>query len=82
VVVSPIADSPADRAGIRSLDQILAIDGISTAGMSLDECAERMRGAIGSVVQLLVGRPMVNQKNANAVSAVRPRNGHIGMREN
>jgi len=68
VVVSPIADSPADRAGIRSLDQILAIDGISTKGMSLDECAERMRGAIGSVVQLLVGRPIEH----NAVSAVRP----------
>lgn len=68
VVVSPIADSPADRAGIRSLDQILAIDGISTQGMSLDECAERMRGAIGSMVQLLVGRPDKN----NAVSVVRP----------
>ena len=69
VVVAPIADSPADRAGIRSLDRILKIDDVSTAGMTLDECATRMRGRLGSKVTLLVGRPVQPNK---AITPVRP----------
>ena len=69
VVVAPIADSPADRAGIRSLDRILKIDDVSTEGMTLDECATRMRGSIGSKVTLLVGRPVHNRKAITPVRA-------------
>jgi C-terminal processing peptidase-2. Serine peptidase. MEROPS family S41A len=69
VVVAPIADSPADRAGIRSLDRILKIDDVSTEGMTLDECATRMRGSVGSRVTLLVGRP-VHTKKAITASAL------------
>lgn len=69
VVVAPIADSPADRAGIRSLDRILKIDDVPTAGMTLDECASRMRGSLGSKVTLLVGRPVQTNK---AITPVRP----------
>jgi carboxyl-terminal processing protease len=73
VVVAPIENSPADRAGIRSLDRILEIDGIPTSGMTLDECASYMRGAIGSVVKLLVGRPNPTGTQAGtAVQTVRP----------
>ncbi len=68
VVVAPIENSPAERAGIRSLDRILKIDDVSTEGMSLDECATRMRGSIGSWVTLLVGRPVKHRK---AVAPVR-----------
>jgi len=53
-VVAPIAGSPADKAGIRPRDRILKIDGISTAELSLDEAAARMRGPIGSHVSLIV----------------------------
>lgn len=53
-VIAPIANSPADKAGIRPADAILKIDGIPTAGLSLDEAAERMRGPIGSRVRLTV----------------------------
>ncbi|MFN3925741.1 MAG: S41 family peptidase [Pseudanabaenaceae cyanobacterium] len=68
VVIAPIENSPADRAGIRALDRILAIDDVPTAGMTLDECAARMRGAIGSIVTLLVGRPL----HKGEISPVRP----------
>jgi carboxyl-terminal processing protease len=55
-VIAPIVGSPAERAGIRAADVIVQIDGLATAGMSLDEAAERMRGAIGSQVRLTVER--------------------------
>ncbi|MGQ9872352.1 carboxyl-terminal processing protease CtpA [Leptodesmis sp.] len=53
-VIAPIANSPADKAGIHPADAILKIDGVPTIGLSLDEAAERMRGPIGSRVRLTV----------------------------
>jgi carboxyl-terminal processing protease len=55
-VIAPIAGSPADRAGIRSADSVLRIDGVDTDKLSLDEAAERMRGPLGSKVVLSVRR--------------------------
>jgi len=55
-VVAPIAGSPAEKVGIRSRDRILKIEGISTENITLDEAATRMRGPIGSLVTLLIGR--------------------------
>ncbi len=51
-VISPIAGSPAERAGIRAGDRILEIDGVSTQNLSLDEAAMKMRGKIGTRVVL------------------------------
>lgn len=53
-VISPIAGSPAEKAGIYPGDQILEIDGQPTTGFSLDEAAARMRGKLGSLVVLTV----------------------------
>jgi carboxyl-terminal processing protease len=55
-VISPIAGSPAAKAGILAADLILSIDGKSADGLNLDEAAERMRGTIGSVVNLVIER--------------------------
>ncbi|MBH8564200.1 PDZ domain-containing protein [Nostoc sp. CENA67] len=55
-VVSPIAGSPADKAGIRPRDRILKIEGVSTQNLTLDEAAARMRGPIGSLITLLIER--------------------------
>lgn len=53
-VVAPIAGSPADKAGIQPHDRILQIDGISTADLTLDDAAAKMRGAVGTKVSLVV----------------------------
>ncbi|MCC5658004.1 PDZ domain-containing protein [Nostoc sp. XA010] len=55
-VVAPIAGSPADKAGIRSRDRILKIEGVSTENLTLDEAATKMRGPSGSLVTLLIER--------------------------
>ncbi|WP_289500447.1 carboxyl-terminal processing protease CtpA [Gloeocapsopsis sp. IPPAS B-1203] len=56
-VVAPIAGSPAEKAGIRPHDRILAIDGVSTTELTLDESAARMRGPAGSKVSLVLQHP-------------------------
>ncbi|NEO37166.1 MAG: carboxyl-terminal protease [Moorea sp. SIOASIH] len=53
-VITPIAQSPADLAGIRPRDHILEIDGMLTRDMTLDEAAARMRGPIGTTVTLKI----------------------------
>lgn len=55
-VIAPIAESPADAAGIQPGDLVLAIDGVSTENLSLDEAATRMRGTVGTAVTLQVQR--------------------------
>ena len=52
VVVTPVADSPAERAGLHPGDRILSIDGESTRDMTLGDALQRMRGAPGTRVVL------------------------------
>jgi carboxyl-terminal processing protease len=56
VVVSPVADSPAERAGLHPGDKILSIDGDTTRDMTLGEALRRMRGAPGTKVVLEIMR--------------------------
>lgn len=55
-VISPIDDTPAHRAGLKSEDVILEIDGATTADMPLSEVVRRMRGPAGKTVDLLISR--------------------------
>ena len=52
VIVAPFRDSPADKAGIRTSDVILTVDGESTAGWSVGQAVRRIRGPKGSEVTL------------------------------
>ena len=54
IIIAPIADSPADMAGIKAGDILLEIDGQSTLGMSLAEAVLKVRGPGGTAVTLLV----------------------------
>jgi len=53
-VIAPLPNTPAERAGLKAGDKILAIDGVDTLGMSLDQAVSLIRGKRGSEVKLLV----------------------------
>lgn len=55
-VISPIEDTPAWQAGVKSGDRIVEINGESTKGLSLAEAAQRMRGKRGSKVKMMIFR--------------------------
>ena len=55
-VVSPLKDTPADRAGIQSGDHVLKIDDAETRGMDIATAVSRIRGPKGSTVRLLILR--------------------------
>lgn len=55
-VMTPIAGTPASRAGIQSGDQIIKIDGKSTAGITIDKAVEKLRGEPGSKVSITIRR--------------------------
>jgi carboxyl-terminal processing protease len=57
VVVAPLADSPAERAGILAGDRIVAVDGTPTKEIPIGEATRRMKGAAGSQVVLAIERP-------------------------
>ncbi len=54
LVVSPMEGSPAEQAGLRPGDIVVAVDGQSIVGMSLVEAVNLIRGPRGSEVRLLV----------------------------
>jgi carboxyl-terminal processing protease len=55
-VQTPIAGTPASRAGIQSGDQIIKIDGKSTAGITVDQAVNKLRGEPGSKVTITIRR--------------------------
>ncbi|MGB8932674.1 MAG: S41 family peptidase [Anaeromyxobacteraceae bacterium] len=56
VVITPVADSPAERAGLHPGDRVLSIDGEATRDMTLAEALQKMRGAPGTKVVLEIMR--------------------------
>ena len=54
IIVAPIPDPPAAKAGIRSGDIILKVDGVSTEGMTLFEVVSKIRGPKDTQVDLLI----------------------------
>ena len=60
-VIAPLPETPAERAGIKSGDQIIALDGRSTEGWKSDQAVKELRGEAGSAVELRVRRVGVEQ---------------------
>jgi len=70
-IISPLKNSPAEKAGIKAGDFILRIDGKQSETLDVSEAVTRIRGAIGTTVVLTVFRPEWSQPRE--ISIVRSR---------
>ncbi|OXS77078.1 peptidase S41 [Lysinibacillus sp. KCTC 33748] len=57
IVVSPVRSSPADKAGMRSLDEIVQVDGTRVEGKKMSELMHLIQGEKGTKVTIVVYRP-------------------------
>jgi len=60
-VISPIEDTPAYQAGVKTGDNIMEIDGETTKGMTLDEAVNILRGEKGTTVTLTIERENIEE---------------------
>ena len=60
VIVAPMDNSPAQRAGLRSGEIILSVDGRDVAGLPLDEVVGRITGPVGTAVELGILAPLTH----------------------
>lgn len=56
VVIAPIEDTPADRAGIKPLDEIVKVGDENVFGWQSDEVAKKLRGPAGVAVNVTIRR--------------------------
>ena len=61
VIVAPLEDSPAEAVGLKANDQILAIDGVTTADMTVDQAISKIRGEAGTEVKLTINRQGISE---------------------
>ncbi|OAK67946.1 S41 family peptidase [Lederbergia galactosidilytica] len=61
VIISPIKNSPAEKAGLKAKDQIIKIDGDSVDGLDLYEASSKIRGKKGTAVTLDIMRSGVSK---------------------
>ena len=67
VIIAPLEDSPAERAGLMADDKILEINGESTKGINIDAAADKIRGEKGTTVTLLIQRKGVPNRTYSVV---------------
>ncbi|NKB71525.1 MAG: PDZ domain-containing protein [Candidatus Latescibacteria bacterium] len=93
VIISPMEDTPADRAGLLPGDQIVAVEGRQTYDFSLEEVVQALRGEPGSEVRITVSRQgapntwdvviereLIKIKSVSLAEELHPGIGYIGMR--
>lgn len=56
IIISPLADSPAEKSGLKAKDEIMEIDGEIATGMDLNTAISKIRGKAGTEVTLLIKR--------------------------
>ncbi len=62
MIVSPIKDSPAEKAGLKPNDIVTSVDGKSIQGMSANKAVLLIRGEKGTTVKLAIRRPGVEEQ--------------------
>jgi carboxyl-terminal processing protease len=61
VIIAPLANTPAQRAGIQPQDEIVQINGASTYNMTTNDVVMKIRGKKGTPVKLLIMRKSFSQ---------------------
>lgn len=61
LVIAPIEDTPADRIGLKPLDEIVRVDDKNTIGMTSDEVVKLLRGPAGKSVKIWIRRKNVDK---------------------
>lgn len=90
-VITPIDDTPADKAGIKSGDYIIQLDDKQVKGITLDEAVNTMRGKSGTSITLTIRRVNVNEpitikivreviKTKSVISEVKENIGYLRLR--
>lgn len=68
-VIAPLPGTPAEKAGLKAGDSIMAIDGADTYGMAVDEAVRRIRGPKGTEVKLNIVRDGEDMKEFKIMRA-------------
>ena len=68
-IVAVFKGSPAEKAGLRSDDVIVAVDGETTVGRSIDEVADLVRGEAGTTVELTIRHSDATEQTLSIVRA-------------
>ncbi len=63
VIISPIEDTPAYKAGVKAGDELVEIDSKATEGFTVDDAAKKIRGPINTDVELTLVRKGANKDN-------------------
>lgn len=94
IIISPIEDTPASRAGLQSGDLIVGIEGSDTRDLSLESIVDALRGDPGTEVRITVAhkvggppreisieRQIIEIKSVSIVEEIRDGIGYISMRQ-
>ncbi len=91
VVTQPLEGSPAERAGVKTGDIVISVDGATVDGLAVDAARDRIRGpkgsvviltvrrAVGSPVQLAITRDVVQAKESESKALAGGTVGYIGL---
>ncbi len=61
MIMSVLKDTPAEKAGLKSGDILVSVDGKSTEGLTVEEIVRMVRGEIGTLVNLEIIHPSQNK---------------------
>ncbi|NIK74136.1 carboxyl-terminal processing protease [Thermonema lapsum] len=68
VIVLPYSGSPAQKAGLKIGDQIVAINGVPTEGKNSDEVSTLLKGQSGTSVELEILRPVTGERKTISIT--------------